>query len=327
VTLLRFLLVVPLLASCGTSVLESARATSPDQFTAAVPFNPAVDFPALRGLCDTSRATTAPTQQQLDATGSIAGPPTRVFDNLYFVGSRGVSSWAVATSRGIILIDALNNSEEARTIIEPGLRAVGLDPAQIRYVLVTHAHGDHYGGASYLAQRFGARVVMSAIDWRELAKPKLQFDHPSWGRPPVRDVAVNDGDKLTLGDTSIELRVTRTHTPGTVSPIVSVRDRGRQHRLMLWGGTALNFGPLPERLSSYAAAVDQMRQIAVQRGVDVLISTHPAADTRQRFEALARRVPGELHPYVIGPKRVDDVLAKIGECVRANAAAVATAAP
>jgi metallo-beta-lactamase class B len=140
-------------------------------------------------------------------------------------------------------------------------------------------------------------------------------------------VAVKDGDKLKLGDTSVELRVTRTHTPGTISPIITVRDSGRQHRVMIWGGTALNFGPLPERLSSYAAAVDQMRQIAAQRDVDTFMHTHPNADTWQRLEALARRVPGEPHPYVIGRKRVDAVLAKMGECVRANAAAIPTAAP
>ena len=144
---------------------------------------------------------------------------------------------------------------------------------------------------------------MSVIDWRELAKPELQFDHPSWGRPPARDVAIKDGDKLKLGETSIELRVTRTHTPGTVSAIISVHDGGRQHQLMIWGGTALNFGPLPERLSSYAAAVHQMRRIAAQRGVDALVHTHPSSDTRQRFEALSRRKPGEPHPYVIGQAR------------------------
>lgn len=311
-----------LLAGCAPS--PALEATLVSHGTA--PVDPLVDFPGLRGLCDTARARRLPTEQQLDATGSVGAPPTRVFDNLYFVGSQGVSSWAVATTAGIILIDALNNAEEARTIIEPGLRALGLDPAEIRYVVVTHAHGDHYGGARHFAER-GARIVMSEIDWRELAGPTLQFDHPSWGRPPRRDIAVRDGHRLTLGDTSIELRVTRTHTPGTISPIIPVRDGARRHRVMLWGGTALNFGPIPERLQSYAAETERMRRIAARRGIEVFVSNHPGSDaSRQRIQALGARAAGDPHPYVIGRERVDAVLARIAQCARANEAATAAEA-
>jgi metallo-beta-lactamase class B len=135
---------------------------------------------------------------------------------------------------------------------------------------------------------------------------------------------VRDGDRLTLGDTSIELRVTRTHTPGTISAIIPVRDGARRHRVMLWGGTALNFGPAPERLRSYAAEAERMRRIAARRGVDVFVSNHPGSDaSRQRIEALAARAPGGPHPYVIGRGRVDAVLARIAACVRANEAAIA----
>lgn len=315
-----FLLVLLLPAACAPFPGSEAPLVA----HIAAPVDPVADFPGVRNLCDTARARTLPTQQQLDATGSVAAPPTRVFDNLYFVGSQGVSSWAVSTSGGIILIDALNNEEEARTIIEPGLRALGLDPVEIRYVVVTHAHGDHYGGARHFAER-GARIVMSEIDWQELAGPTLQFDHPSWGRPPRRDIAVRNGHRLTLGDTSIELRVTRTHTPGTISPIIPVRDGARRHRVMLWGGTALNFGPVLERLQSYAGEAERMRRIAVRRGVDVFVSTHPGSDaSRRRIEALGVRAAGDPHPYVIGRARVDAVLAKIAECARANEAAVTT---
>lgn len=154
----------------------------------------------LRGLCNVARP--AARRGGPDPTDTVALPPTRVFDNLYFVGSRSVSSWAVITDKGIILIDALRNAEEVRAVIEPGLRSLGLNPADIRYVLVTHGHGDHYGGVRYLVERYRPRVVMSAIDWEELAKPKLQFDAPHWGRPPIRDIEVKNGDHLTLGRTT-----------------------------------------------------------------------------------------------------------------------------
>lgn len=92
----------------------------------------------------------------------IAAPapePGQAFDNLYFVGSGWVSAWVLKTSDGLILIDALNNALEARGLIEGGMRKLGLDPAQIKYIVVTHGHGDHYGGAPMLVEQYRTRVV------------------------------------------------------------------------------------------------------------------------------------------------------------------------
>ena len=298
------------LASCAPAARNSLAPAAVD---------PEADFPALRGLCNVQRAT-GRGRGGPDPTDLVALAPTRVFDNLYFVGSRSVSSWAVATDEGIILIDALRNADEVRGVIEPGLRRVGLHPADIKYVLVTHAHGDHYGGVRYLVERYRPRVVMSAIDWAELERPKLQFDAPHWGRPPARDIGVEDGDRLTLGRTSIELRVMRTHTPGTISPIIRVMERGRRHNILLWGGTAFNFGPIPERLNAYAAAADRMRTLAARRKVDVFISNHPRPDgSAARMAMMRTGLEGRAHPFVIGRTRVSRILERIAHCARANA--------
>src|SRR3977135_3244322 len=82
--------------------------------------------------------------------------PAKVFDNLYFVGSKIHSSWALTSSEGIILIDTLfdYNSEEA---IVGGLRKLGLDPKAVKYVIITHWHRDHVGGAKIM-QDLGARI-------------------------------------------------------------------------------------------------------------------------------------------------------------------------
>ena len=99
--------------------------------------------------------------------------PAKVFDNLYFVGGKLHSAWALTTKEGIILIDTIYpyNSEE---LIVGGMRKLGLDPKNIKYVLISHAHGDHIGGAEMLQTRYGARVVMGAPDWDAVAKiPQL----------------------------------------------------------------------------------------------------------------------------------------------------------
>ena len=94
-----------------------------------------------------------------------APEPGQVFENLYFVGSAWVSAWVLKTSEGLILIDALNNADEAGALIEGGMRKLGLDPAQIRYLIVTHGHGDHYGGAVSLVEKYRMRVVATELDW------------------------------------------------------------------------------------------------------------------------------------------------------------------
>ncbi len=277
----------------------------------------AADFPALRGLCTAPRATSM--AGAASPTDLIAATPTRVFDNLYFVGSKSLSSWAITTSKGIILIDGLRNADEARAVIVPSMQALGLDPAQIRYIVITHGHGDHYGGVGYLVERYGARVLMSEIDWAEVAKPVLQLDAAHWGRPPARDIAVRDGHRLRLGNTIVELPVTRTHTPGTISPIFTVKDGRKRHKVLLWGGTGFNFGPSVERLESYAASADRLQAFARKRKVDVLVTNHPRSDASLERMELHRRGSGAAHPFVIGPTRVSAVLGALGTCARLQA--------
>src|ERR1044071_541973 len=74
-----------------------------------------------------------------------AAPPSQLFDNLYYVGKTDVGAWILKTSDGLVLFDTLNNPEEASNIIEPGMRKLGLDPAQVKLVVLTHSHNDHTG--------------------------------------------------------------------------------------------------------------------------------------------------------------------------------------
>src|SRR5689334_15063669 len=88
-------------------------------------------------------------------------PPQKVFDNLYFVGEQEYSVWALQTSQGLIVLDAIfDYSVEAE--VDQGLKTLGLNPADIKYVVVSHGHLDHAGGAKFLQEKYGARLIMSA---------------------------------------------------------------------------------------------------------------------------------------------------------------------
>ena len=287
------------------------------------------DLGALMVLCQPAPAS-RPLQTMVDASvltqmSRPAPAPGRVFENLYFVGGAWASAWAIKTSEGIILIDALNNQAEAASLIEGGMRKVGLEPKDIKYIVVTHAHGDHYGGAAYLVEKYKSKVVMSEADWKQ-TEGELEYRSKYWGPVPKRDVSVNDGDKLTLGDTTVTLYVTPGHTLGTLTPVYDVVEvkEGRRnvHRVMEWGGTAFNFGKDVPRLEMYIAATERMAKIAEQQKVDVMTSNHAGYDgTVAKLESLGKlggTGAGQPNPFVLGTYQVTRALGVMGECAKAQ---------
>jgi metallo-beta-lactamase class B len=249
------------------------------------------------------------------ARDSWHAEPVRVFDNLLFVGMTEFSTWAVTTSDGIIIIDPIFDYSVEDEVVE-GLRKLGLDPADIRYVLVSHGHGDHAGGAKFLQDRFGARVLLSAADW-----DLLDSQNPPW--KPRRDIVVTDGQKLTLGDTTLEMYLTPGHTNGTISTLIPVRDGGERHVAALWGGTLFNFGPEPARFRAYADSAERFLAIATRAGADIVLSNHTDYDgSKEKLPAVRARAAGAPNPYVVGPDGVRSYLTVAHECALAALADV-----
>jgi metallo-beta-lactamase class B len=208
--------------------------------------------------------------------------PTRAFDQLYYVGTNIVGAWALKTSAGIILFDTMNDTAEASGVIEPGLRALGLDPADIRIIVLTHGHGDHWGGAKYLQDKYHARVLLGRADVGLLA---LRNDG-RWPEPPHIDGDIRDGMTLELGGTRVRLYVMPGHTPGSVTALIPVTDHGKPHLISLSGGTGLapqyeaDRGTPPHHagLKNYIASVERLVALGRRAGVDGAISTHPFFD-------------------------------------------------
>jgi metallo-beta-lactamase class B len=244
--------------------------------------------------------------------------PTRVFDNLYSIGQNAVSAWAIDTSAGIILIDALNNGDEARDILVPNLRALGLDPARIKYVLLTHGHGDHWGGAKYLQDTFGARVATSERDWAMIESPGHGGGPFAHLVPPRRDMVLKDGDTVTLGGTSVKIYVTPGHTPGALSMIFPVFDHGRPHKAGLMGGTG--GGQDSASIHAQIASLARWQQITRAAGVDVLVTNHPVHMNATEKEAMIRYVPQAPNPFIYGVDKYQRYMGVMSACSRVQLA-------
>jgi metallo-beta-lactamase class B len=249
-------------------------------------------------------------------------PPAKVFDNLYFVGEAEYSAWAVTTSDGIILIDTIFDDSVQEAVVG-GLKTLGLDPTTIKYAIVSHGHGDHSGGAKYLQDTFGTRIILSEEDWQLLERGR--------GTRPKRDMVATDGQRLTLGDTTVTMYLTPGHTPGTISTLIPVKDNGRPHVMAEWGGTAFNFTATPERprtywFNTYIASARRFRDVAAKAGADGVIANHLNFDgSKTKLPALQSRKPSSPHPYVVGTDAVRRYLTVVEEC--AAAALLEEAAP
>jgi metallo-beta-lactamase class B len=279
--------------------------------------------PAPRAPAATPATPAAPRPAGAPARDTWYAPPVKVFDNLYFVGQTEYSAWAVTTSDGIIIIDPIFDYSVEEEVVK-GLKTLGLDPSTIKYVLISHAHSDHVGGAAFLQDSFKAKVIMSEADWT-----LLEGTRASW-RKPRKELVATDGQKLTLGDTSITLHITPGHTLGTISSLIPVRDGNKRHVAAYWGGTAFNWVTnragyiTPERPDSfwfnrYIESAQRFRNLARAAGADVLVSNHTSFDgSKTKLPAMAQRKPGDPHPYVTGADSVGRYLTVAEECAKAG---------
>ena len=244
-------------------------------------------------------------------------PPQKVFDNLYYVGAGNVASWAIDTGKSIVLVDALNNNEQAQQYIIDGLSALGLGDKPISYLIISHGHGDHYGGFELIKSMYNPRIVMSNVEWDYLENDK--FASYRWGKKPSRDVAVADGEKLNVNGTELTLYVTPGHTPGTLTVVFPVVDGNEEHRAVLWGGTGLNYGPDVSRIQSYTDSAMTMKRLVKEQNIDVFLSNHPGrAGTREKLEALSNRESNEKHAFVQGQDVVVEAFELLENCTRAQ---------
>ncbi|KAL3428580.1 beta-lactamase-like protein [Aspergillus tetrazonus] len=229
--------------------------------------------------------------------------PFSPFDNLFFVGHTVVSAWAYNTTEGIVLIDSLDNPEEVEAVLIPGLESVGLSGEDIKHLIITHEHDDHYGSVKYVQDKFHPKVYASETAWEGMEAMGPDADPPV----PARDQVLSDSQDLTVGGVTFHIVLTPGHTPG------------KPHIAGLSGGS----GDPKEPYWIGQKIISQYRfgRIAKAQGVDTLISNHQSVDhALWKADLLAYRVPGELNPFVIRSENYEKYMQTQAICSRVIAA-------
>lgn len=201
--------------------------------------------------------------------------PFRMIGNLYFVGTKGASSHLIDTGEGLILIDS--GYAETVDVIVDSMNMLGFDIKDVKYILHSHGHRDHTGGAKKLLSLCNAESFLPPADLRYV-------------RDNVPHSPIGDGDVIRLGNTEILCLHTPGHTLGTASFFFDVEENGRRLRAGMFGGAGTNQLKkdfLRERGLSYLQRGLFLESIERLRGqhVDVFVGNHTWNNhTPQKYE-------------------------------------------
>ncbi|MEI0531413.1 MBL fold metallo-hydrolase [Brachyspira pilosicoli] len=231
--------------------------------------------------------------------------PTKVFDNVYCIGTVSVVAWVINTSDGLILIDSMWDDRDAK-LIEDGIKEFGLDPKNLKYILISHGHGDHYGGANYLRNKYGAKTVLTKTDTDLMYNLNTGANSPRSPKTKV-DIYAKNKDVITLGDVSITILETPGHTPGCSSYIFPVKYKGKEYTAVLWGGTGLPKDK--ELVKKYKQSAEYFKKEALSRNASVSLTAHLFADNGYaNLEKVSNLKEGEQNPFIMNRENMEKYL-------------------
>ena len=247
--------------------------------------------------------------------------PFQLIGNIYYVGTEGIAVYVIKTSQGLILMDTA--MPQSTGMIKDHITKLGFKVADIKIILNSHAHLDHTGGFAEIKKETGAQLIAGERD-----KPLLEGGYYPGDEknvdlafPPVKvDRTVKEGDKVTLGDTTLTAHATPGHSPGCTSWEMTVKDGDESREVLFFcsGTVALN------RLvgqPTYPGIVDDYRATYAKvkaMKIDVLLGPHPEVYGMQAKRAQMKDgapnpfvKPDELATYATGlSQEFDKQLAK-----------------
>lgn len=231
--------------------------------------------------------------------------PFKIIGNVYFVGTYQGSCHIIDTGDGLIMIDP--GYSDALYLIINSMHTLGLNPADVKYIINTHWHWDHIEATAAMADLCGGKTLIGAEDAENASK----YFTP--------DILIKDGDTLTLGNTTISFMETPGHTKGTISFFFETEENGKTYRVGMFGGAGANSLVRGELYydgcrEDYRKSVDRLRK----EKVDVFIGNHVWNNqTDERAEVLLttgenRFIDGEIWNKFLDycEKRLAEVIAQ-----------------
>ena len=252
--------------------------------------------------------------------------PFKIADDLYYVGDQLVCIHLIRTDEGLILLDA--GYPYAKHLLMESIIRLGFDPADVRWILLTHAHSDHYGAANEFRNLYGTKVALSAVDAKSVREKPFRGVASFTNIPqniPVIDRELEDGEVFSFGGKQIRCVLTPGHTLGVMSFFFDVTDGGATYLAGMFGGAGVDALRLPFVLH-YQLPLDMAQRMLVSldrikdEPVAVHLGNHP--HNNHTLEKRARQLKEGGNPFVdieSWSKLMEDVRQKSLKIVEENA--------
>lgn len=246
--------------------------------------------------------------------------PSRIFGNLYFVGIRAVCTHLIDTGDGLILIDP--GVSESLHVIADNIRKSGFNPADIRYIIASHAHYDHMDSVAELSAVTGAKTFIGKADLPLLTGELYHYPI----KPFTPDVLLEDGDVITLGNTAIRCVSTPGHTDGTMSFFFDVTDGEKTYRAGLFGGAGTNTlrrSFLEEHglpFDNRQKFIDSIKKLSGEK-VEIFLGNH--LENNRTEEKLKKLKEQQENPFIVNSKEewdafLDERMSAINRVISQN---------
>ncbi len=211
-------------------------------------------------------------------------PPHKIIGNLYYVGTRTLSSFLIVTPQGNILI----NSTYERNVptIEKSVEQLGFKFSDIKILLGTHAHSDHQEGDALVKQLTGAQTMAMAED-----VPALQAMTPGGKEHPI-DKTLHDGETVTLGGTTLTAHLTAGHTRGCTTWTMKAQEGGKMYNVVIGCSLRPPATLTPNVVAEFSHTFPLVRSLAC----DVPLGDHAAQYNLQ--EKYAKLQEGARNPFI-----------------------------
>ena len=227
--------------------------------------------------------------------------PFQMADDLYYVGDRLVCVHLIRTDEGLILLDA--GYPCTTHLLMASIIRLGFDPADVRWIILTHAHFDHFGAANEFRNLYGTKLALSAVDAASMREKPFRATgfSPTPLNLPVIDYELKDGEIFSFGGKQIRCVLTPGHTLGTMSFFFSVTDQGKTYLAGQFGGAGINALKLPYMLHDHLPLDMPHRMVASlehlkEEPVVVHLGNHPY--NNNTFEKRERQLQEGGNPFV-----------------------------
>lgn len=238
------------------------------------------------------------------ATNSIRVPLTQIFDDVWIVGSRYVAQYLIKTPDGFVMVDAGNNAAEVQTYNLPALQSLGLSASYpLKEIFLTHGHGDHDGGAQWLLDNLKARSWLGSAD----ATANKSY------APKLIDSKNLSPQQVSIGGKEFTVLATPGHTQGSTSAVLTVKDNGRDVRVLINGGQSMT-SSVPE-VAQYLDSIERTYAMASALNVEGVMTPHIYWDgTVKKVDDIIAKGRANPSQFIFGKEGVLRQLAVAREC-------------